>query len=358
MEQLVKLEGEWGKDAPDYLALVDDWHVVARSQDLPDNQVMKVRLLGEDLVLWRANGELMAWKDYCVHRGSRLSLGWVENCTLVCPYHGWRYDSSGRCVKMPAHPDQPPPLKARAFTQRVTERYGFIWASISEPERDVPPFPEWTKDEFRKVYAGPYPYKANSLRAVENFLDVSHFPFVHTGLNGDPQNPDEIKDYEVYTGEDGLRTSEIFVFQPYGDHRGIPVNAGYTFHCSRPGTAYFSKDTGEGNKFCTFLTTTPVDEDECIVWLIVAINFGWDLTEEKILDRQNRVFAQDRRIVENQRPARLPLDLTQELHIRSDKFAIAYRKWIKQLGDDVSRKRLHKSQQVKPTTVLVKGRAA
>ncbi len=355
-EKLVKLEGEWGSDGPDYLALVDDWHVVARSRDVDEGSVLKTRLLGEDIVLWRANGEVMAWQDYCVHRGARLSMGTVDNCKLVCPYHGWQYDSSGKCVKIPAHPMQPPPLKARAFPYRATERYGFIWASIGDPQHDVPPFPEWTRDEFRKIHAGPYPYKANCLRAVENFLDVTHFPYVHGGLNGDPQNPDEIKDYEVRVGEDGLRTSEIFVFQPYGDHRGIPVNAGYTFHCPRPGTAYFSKNTGEGNLFCTFLTTTPVDEDYCIVWLVVAINFGAELTEEKILERQDRVFAQDARTVESQRPARLPLDLSEELHIRSDRLQIEYRKWIKRLGDDAARKRLQKPKATQPT--LVKGHAA
>jgi len=339
-EARVKLQGTWGIDAPDYLALVDDWHVAARSMELEHGKVMKVRVLGEEIVLWRENGSVHAWEDYCIHRGARLSQGWVvDNCRLVCPYHGWEYDGSGRCVKIPAHPHQPPPLKARAFPLKATERYGFIWVSIGDPPHDVPPFPEWDKAEFRKVHAGPYPYKANNLRAVENFLDVTHFPYVHGGLNGDPENPDEIKDYEVTGGSSGLRTSEIRVFQPYGDHRGIPVNAGYIFHCPRPGTAYFSKDTGEGNVFCTFLTTTPIDEDQCIVWLIVAINFGAELTDEQILARQDTVFAQDRRTVECQRPVRLPLDLGEELHIRSDRLQIEYRKWLKRLGDEALVKR-------------------
>ena len=167
---------------------------------------------------------------------------------------------------------------------------------------------------------------------MENFLDVSHFPYVHANLNGDPDRPDPIEDFDVFVGEDGIRTSEIMVFQPYGDHRGIPVNAGYTFHCPRPLTAYFSKNTGEGNRFCTFLTVTPLAPDDCIVWLQVAINFGEELTEAQILSRQDRVFAQDKRIVETQRPYEIPLDLREELHVRSDKYCVAYRKWLKDLG--------------------------
>jgi phenylpropionate dioxygenase-like ring-hydroxylating dioxygenase large terminal subunit len=329
----------WDTESADYLALVDDWHVVARSQDLAEGQVMTAKLLGVELVLWRSNGQVMAWKDYCIHRGARLSEGWVRDDKLICSYHGWEYDCDAKCTKIPAHPKQHPPLKARAFPHRATERYGFIWASIGEPLQDVPPFREWEDAEFRKFYAGPYPFKANALRAVENFLDVTHFPWVHANLNGNPQDPDEIEDYEVDARPDGLHTSEIKVFQPYGDHRGVPVNAGYTFHCSRPGTAYFSKRTGETERFCTLLTTTPIEEDDCIVWLIVAINFGPELTQERIDYRQDQVFAQDRRQVEAQRPYRLPLDLKEELHIRSDKFQVEYRKWVKKLGDDAAARR-------------------
>ena len=67
-------------------------------------QLCAVRLLGEDLVLWRAGGQAVAWQDLCVHRGTRLSLGKVEDGLLVCPYHGWRYDGNGRCVADPRAP--------------------------------------------------------------------------------------------------------------------------------------------------------------------------------------------------------------------------------------------------------------
>ena len=85
--------------------LINDWHVVARSRDLSEGKILKVRVLGEDLIVWRHGGEVMAWKDLCIHRGSRLSLGWVEDGQIVCPYHGWHYDSSGACTLMPAQPN-------------------------------------------------------------------------------------------------------------------------------------------------------------------------------------------------------------------------------------------------------------
>ncbi len=312
--------------------LFHDWHVVARAADVQEGKVSSARLLGEDLVLWRAGGRVMAWQDLCIHRGTRLSMGWVADCTLVCPYHGWRYDADGRCVRVPAHPNQPPPARARALVHHATERYGFVWVALREPAHDVPPFPEWDDSGFRKVHAGPYPFRASGFRAIENFLDASHFPFVHAGLNGDPDNPDPMEDYTVERGRDGLATSEVRVRQLYADARGVSTLAAYTYRCFRPLTAYFSKETGGGHHFCTLMVVTPVGDAESIVWLCVAIDFGGELTDDQIIARQDMIFGQDRRIVESQRPERIPLDLRAELHVRSDKLAVEYRKWLKELG--------------------------
>ena len=323
-------------------ALVNDWHVVAFSKDVVEGKLLATRLLGEDLVIWRHAGRVQVWKDLCVHRGAQLSKGWIVEGNVVCPYHGWRYDCDAKCVLIPAQPDLPPPSKARAFAHRCVERYGFVWASLGDPPRDVPPFPEYGNKDFRVFHAGPYPF-ANAFRSVENFVDATHFPFVHAGLNGVMQTPDRINDYEVSAGPEGLRTTGIRVYQPYGDHREVPVNSEYHYRCLRPTTAYFQKFVriadpakahlgGDNDCFVTFLTAQPLDELTCIIRLGVAINFGPELTEADILRRQDKVFEQDRAIVETQHPERIPLDIREELHIRSDKLAVAYRRWLKDLG--------------------------
>jgi phenylpropionate dioxygenase-like ring-hydroxylating dioxygenase large terminal subunit len=323
--------------------LINDWHVVAFSKDIVDGELVATRLLGEELVIWRHGATIQVWKDLCIHRGSQLSKGWVVDGTVVCPYHGWRYNSDAKCVLIPAQPDTPPPLKARAFPHRCEERYGFVWASLGNPVHDIPPFPEAIDPTFRVFNAGPYPFGANAFRSVENFIDATHFPFVHAGLNGVMTKPDRLEDYTVTKGADGLSTSGIKVFQPYGDHRQVPVNAEYRYRCLRPTTAYFSKHVritdpaqahrgSDDDRFCTFLTAQPLDEVTCIIRLAVAINFGPELTEADILRRQDMVFAQDRAIVETQHPERIPLDLRQELHIRSDRLGIEYRRWLRELG--------------------------
>jgi phenylpropionate dioxygenase-like ring-hydroxylating dioxygenase large terminal subunit len=73
--------------------LLNDWHVVAYAPALQEGKPIGVRLLDEDIVLWRVGEKIYAWRDLCVHRGTRLSLGKVENQTLICPYHGWVYNA-------------------------------------------------------------------------------------------------------------------------------------------------------------------------------------------------------------------------------------------------------------------------
>ncbi|MCB0155686.1 MAG: Rieske (2Fe-2S) protein, partial [Anaerolineae bacterium] len=113
--------------------LINDWHVIAPASELPEGSLLAARLLGEDIVLWRLNGQVLAWQDLCLHRGTRLSLGKIERERVVCPYHGWTYDGTGQCVHIPAHPEQTPPAKAQVKRYQAQEKYGLIWVSLGQP---------------------------------------------------------------------------------------------------------------------------------------------------------------------------------------------------------------------------------
>jgi phenylpropionate dioxygenase-like ring-hydroxylating dioxygenase large terminal subunit len=309
--------------------LLNEWHVVAYAPDLEEGKPMAVRLLEEDIVLWRANGKLHAWRDLCLHRGTRLSLGKVSDCTLICPYHGWTYNEEGQCIHFPAHPDQKPPARARVDVYQVQEKYGWIWVCPGRAAHDIPAFPQWDDASFRKVHCGPYTMQASGPRAVENFLDVTHFPFVHTGLLGDPAYPD-VNDYQAETTADGVIARDISVWQPDPDGTGQGARVTYTYRVLRPLTAYFIK-TSHGPHFAMFFTITPVAERASIIWMYVAMDYS-DLSDYAIQKFQDDIIKQDIPIVESQRPELLPLDLQAELHLRSDRTAIAYRKWLRELG--------------------------
>jgi phenylpropionate dioxygenase-like ring-hydroxylating dioxygenase large terminal subunit len=310
--------------------LTQEWFVVARSADVPPSQPVPARLLGQDLVLWRAQDGVHAWHDLCIHRGARLSLGAVVSNCLVCPYHGWQYDAGGRCVRIPAHPALPPPLKARATTFRAVELHGFIWASVGDPPHPPPTLPESDDASFRKLIAGPYPFHAQGPRIIENFLDVAHLPVVHAGFLGDAAHA-QMADYEVEVSAGGILARDIPIWQPDPDGAGLSAEVSYTYQVHRPLVASFRK-LHNNQSMLMALFVTPVDEQNSIAWALFAMNYGHDIPEAQLLAYQDRITAQDKPIVESQRPELLPLDLQAELHLRSDKTAIAYRRWLRELG--------------------------
>ena len=310
--------------------LLNDWHPVARSSDIPEGSILAARLLGEDLIAWRVHGVVEVWQDLCIHRGTKLSLGRVRDDLLECAYHGWTYNQGGECVKMPAHPEQKPPQKARVKTYSATERYGLVWVCLGKPTRDVPGFEEWNAGSFRKVPCGPYRYRASGPRAVENFLDVAHLPFVHEGILGERAHA-EIQDYEVTVSEEGIVARNVRIWQPDPDGTGVGKDVNYTYKVLRPLTMYLSKATIEG-KFSIFATVCPIDEFESVAWFWIAMDYGHEIPEKDIVARQDEITGQDIPVVESQRPERLPLDLQSELHLRSDRIAVAYRKWLGELG--------------------------
>lgn len=309
--------------------LFNDWHVVAYAPDLVEGKPMGVRLLDEDLVLWRSGEQIHVWRDLCLHRGTRLSLGKIEQNCLVCPYHGWTYNEEGQCVRFPAHPNQKPPATAHTKVYQAQQKYDWIWVSLGHPERDVPEFAQWDDPAFHKVHCGPYTYNASGPRAIENFLDVTHFPFVHTGLLGDPAYP-EVNDYSAEITPEGVIARDITVWQPDPDATGQGAHVTYTYQVLRPLTAFFIKSSG-GPRFAMYFTVTPVSERVSIAWTYVARDYD-AVPDEQVRQFEDMITWQDVPIVESQRPELLPLDLQAELHLRSDRTAIAYRKWLRELG--------------------------
>jgi phenylpropionate dioxygenase-like ring-hydroxylating dioxygenase large terminal subunit len=312
-----------------------EWLAVGWSSAVKAGELAPVRLLGRDVVLWRGADGVHAWEDLCIHRGAKLSLGQVREGCVVCPYHHWSYDASGKCVFIPSHPDQPPPLKARAHVFHAREKHGIVWVALDAPVHEVPSFPEGDDPAFRKVLAGPYRFRAKGPRILENFLDVAHLPFVHAGLLGDPTRA-RIEDYEVETTAGGVAARGIKIWQPDPDGTGNAAQVLYDYAVERPLTASFRKRQ-EGKCFAMLDTVTPVGDgesgdEESLAWVVLALNYADDASDDELRAFQDKVSVQDKAIVESQRPELLPLDLQAELHLRSDRMAIAYRRWLRELG--------------------------
>lgn len=326
--------------------LLKHWFLVAWSSDIATGRIVPFRLLGRDLVLWRSSTQLHCWVDLCVHRGAKLSLGIVQpargdgrndeasDC-LVCPYHGWKYNESGQCVHIPSHPELVPPAKARAQSHQVRERYGAVWVCLGEPQSDPPGFPFAETAGFRTVPAGPYRFSALGPRVIENALDVAHLGYVHAGLLGDPQRL-EIEDYEVEDGPLGPEAKQLRIWQPNPDGTGRGGMITYHYWICAPLTMAFEKTGDESRmdsrRFAMLAQVSPIDSERSEMRMLMCMNYGAEFSDEELRAFQDRVAEQDRLIVESQRPELLPLDLQAELHLRSDRMAIAYRKWLRSIG--------------------------
>lgn len=306
------------------------WQAVAWSRDVPENTLVPVNVAGEDVVLWRTGETVRAWQDLCIHRGVKLSLGTVDNGCVRCAYHGWTYDTDGRCVRMPAHPSRRPPPKARVRVFHAAEAAGLVWVSLADEPAAFPRLPEFDDPGFRKVSCGPWEAGAGAPRLIENFLDVAHLPIVHAGSLGVPEQA-EVGDYEVEDHEGGLLARGIRIYQPDPDGSGRGGEVSYDYGVLSPFTAFLRKD--QGDRCLTILFhATPSTETRTQGFFVLFMNYGEAADDEAARAFQEKIFAQDRPVVESQRPERLPLDLREELHLPSDRLAIAYRKFIRREG--------------------------
>jgi len=148
------------------------------------------RLFGEDMVIWRdADGTVAALRDECCHRSAKLSLGWTRGSRIICPYHGWEFDGSGQCRHVPQRPDAVPPESARVDRFHAAERYGFVWVAVEAPLTPIPDLPEAEDPAYRLIQECHEPWEMSLFRLVDNWFDLSHVAFVHSGTQGDVDRP-------------------------------------------------------------------------------------------------------------------------------------------------------------------------
>jgi phenylpropionate dioxygenase-like ring-hydroxylating dioxygenase large terminal subunit len=319
--------------------LANDWHPVLAADALQSGAIHRARLLGQDLALWRSSdGAIHAWEDRCPHRGSRLTRGRIVEDQVVCAYHAWHFGPSGQCARVPSQPDLTPPDHFRVNAYRATVRYGLVWVCLGTPQGDVLPFPEYDDPHLRTVLCGPYEVETGGPRIVENFLDMAHFPFVHTGILGDPART-EVRDYDVAsfddgTGAGGVIATKCFFWQPQTNslaHGGSDVE--YSYRVVRPLTAILTKvpEAQGGFREAISLHVQPVDEERSVAWIIMAMT-NFVQPEHELRAFQDRIFLQDKPIVENQVPKRLPLAARAELAVRGDRLSAAYRRYLRERG--------------------------
>ncbi len=192
------------------------WYPVLPAEDLADGP-KPFTLLGTELVLWRdAQGAPAAALDRCCHRSAKLSRGFCEDGNIVCGYHGWTFNRTGQCVRVPQfdEPHRRNGFKVPAY--RCQERYGYVWVALDEPLYDIPEIPEAAEPGFRRIHQFYEVWECVGLRLMENSFDIAHPAFVHRktfGIQSDPSIT--IADLTAFDGgfhykvESNVRNTEI-----------------------------------------------------------------------------------------------------------------------------------------------------
>jgi phenylpropionate dioxygenase-like ring-hydroxylating dioxygenase large terminal subunit len=321
------------------LNLQSEWIPATNSSEVATGTLRAIRLAGVDIVLWRDDaGCVHAWHDRCPHRGAKLSLGRVERNILVCGYHGWNYGTDGQCVRMPSHPTQRPPAAACATRYVACDKYGLVWVCLGTPARELDVFPEYDRSypHVRRIHLAPQEVQTAAPRLVENFLDMAHFPFVHTGSLGQEPHT-EVKDYTVQATARGLVATHCLFWQPTAVpsmKEGVEVE--YVYSVRGPMLATLTKlppkAAPDAGAMHILLAIAPVDECRIRAWLVSVFENDTTSTDAMLHDFNYDIFMEDVPMVESQQPKWLPLDGGAELHQRCDQLAVSYRRWLKQIG--------------------------
>ncbi len=318
------------------------WYVILESSEVKRNKPIGLTRFGAQLVAWRdSRGTLSVMRDRCPHRGVALSVGDIRDDCLECPFHGFQYDTRGRCTLIPANGRTAEPPKAmHVITYPTQEAHGFIYVWYGEPQIEYPPLP------FFDVLDDSFSFKTlkdhwatHYSRAIENQLDVVHLPFIHrttigrgnkTIVNGPlsrlvacPGESDLIDVWvnnEVDTGQTPKRTSEL------------PEPTRHAFIQFRFPNIWHNWISADLHIMVAFV---PIDDANTLMYL----RYYQRIVKAPVLRQAFNflgtvgnfvVERQDKRVVITQEPKRADLDIGEKL-IQGDGPIIQYRRRRREL---------------------------
>ena len=167
---------------------LENFWYVAGFPDEFDRKLVARTFLCQDIVLFRtSDGAMVAFEDRCAHRRLPLSLGRLDNDTVMCGYHGLIYDRTGTCIKVPGQKRIPKGARVRSYP--VVDRHGYVWIWMGDPESadesTIPDFSRLTDPSLGRHRIALH-IQGNYQLIVDNLLDLSHLPYVHSTTTGNP----------------------------------------------------------------------------------------------------------------------------------------------------------------------------
>jgi phenylpropionate dioxygenase-like ring-hydroxylating dioxygenase large terminal subunit len=314
-------------------ALRNYWYAVAQSDDIVDAP-RPVRLLGDDVVVWRGpGGALVAAPDRCPHREAPLSLGRVEQGCLVCCYHGWTFGADGRCVRVPsASAGTPVPPKCHLQTIHVVEQYGLVWMCLGEPVAGIPEMPAEHDPAYRRINSGVDTWNTSATRMTDNFMDIAHFPYVHLGTFGIAENEavpriamEALDDdffgyrYQAEVGNDtGAASSGL---------AAKVVTRTMSTGFSLPFVVRSTIRYENGLDHLILLCSSPIDDVTSYFTFVIWRNDDFAVPAEEVIAFDRAIGAEDKVMLELI-PGVLPLEQTATASVQADKPSVEWRRQL------------------------------
>lgn len=304
------------------------WQPVARVQDL-ERGPQRAVLLGEALAVFLTEGgEPAVVSDRCAHRGASLSMGEVAGDGIQCPYHGWEWDGQdGTCTRIPALEDQRQiPSRARIPSYPAREQWGLVWTVLEEPLGEPPGIPWFEPERWRLGHGEPFELPVALGVAIENFRDVAHFAFVHRATMGEVAEVVEPLDVQ----RDGIVVTMRREMQigPGGDEVWSSLREGLNYAVA-PNLTTSRLWMTKGER-CLLHAARAVSATESVHYWLTGVSDDYEQTIEEAIELEERVYAEDRRVMEAIEPPELPLDTDSDVSTLADRFTLAYREAFSQ----------------------------
>lgn len=288
-------------------------------------------LLGQPIVLWNAEGKPAAVQDRCCHRTAKLSLGKVVDGNICCPYHGWTFDSSGVCVHVPQRQNEAISPNYKVKSYHCVERYGYAWVCLGEPLIDIPDIPEAYDANYRQIHEFYERWDCAGLRVMENELDMAHPTFVHTSTFGSEEHlvPD-VMEFTETEWELHYR-SVLGVTNPQEQQQNLKIEQKETVRTIdgiwfMPFTVKLRIAYPNGLVHIIVNTMTPINDSASqMVQFCLRNDTEAEAKSSDIIAFDRAVTLEDKRILETT-DYDVPLDLTQEQHMLTDKPGIIMRR--------------------------------
>lgn len=304
------------------------WQPVARVQDL-EHGPQRAVLLGEALAVFLTeDGEPAVISDRCAHRGASLSMGEVIGGGIQCPYHGWEWDGQdGVCTRIPALEDQRQiPPRARISSYPAREQWGLVWTVLDEPLGELPEVPWFEPERWRLGHGEPFELPVALGVAIENFRDVAHFAFVHRATMG--QVAEVVEPLPVQRDGIVVTMRREMRIGPGGDEAWDSLREGLNYAVA-PNLTTIRLRMTKGER-CLLHAARAVSATESVHYWLTGVSDDYERTIEEAVELEERVYAEDRAVMEAIEPPELPLDADADVSTLADGFTLAYREAFSQ----------------------------